>query len=131
VVPLLTLIALLLTAPPGAAPPCRYILGFAALHAAIPAVVGGCADDQASAADGDAIQHTANGLLVWRKASNSAAFTDGARTWALGPDGLEQRPNGQRFGWERPTVTTVRAGGFSPPGPNYTGPCCMGPRTTS
>ena len=38
--------------------------------------------------------------MVWRKADNFTAFTDGYRTWVNGPDGLQQRLNSQRFAWE-------------------------------
>ena len=81
-------------------PPCQFVLGFALLHRLAPAAIGECVDDQAAAANGDALQHTANGLLVWRKADNFTAFTDGATTWVNGPFGLEQRRNQQRFSWE-------------------------------
>ena len=80
---------------------CRFVLGFAALHAAIPSVVGDCTDDEAhSPENGDGLQHTTNGLLVWRKADNLTAFTDGYRTWVNGPDGVQERLNTQRFPWE-------------------------------
>ena len=78
--------------------PCRFVLGFQALHAAIPTIVGDCVDDeQHNPANGDALQHTANGLLVWRKADNFTAFTDGYRTWVNGPNGIAERLNTQRF----------------------------------
>ncbi|HEX6513225.1 MAG TPA: PQQ-dependent sugar dehydrogenase [Chloroflexota bacterium] len=93
------------------------MLGFKALHDAIPAVVGDCADNQAFAANGDALQHTANGLLVWRKADNFTAFTDGFHTWVNGPNGIQERLNTDRFPWEagaggrdaaRPTTVGVQ-----------------------
>jgi hypothetical protein len=49
---------------------------------------------------GNAAQRTTRGLLVWRKADNWTAFTDGFRTWIGGPAGLETRLNTQRFAWE-------------------------------
>jgi hypothetical protein len=79
---------------------CQFVLGFRTLHALIPVVVGACLDDQASAANGDALQHTTNGLLVWRKADNFTAFTDGYRSWVNGPNGIQERLNTQRFAWE-------------------------------
>jgi hypothetical protein len=85
--------------PVGAAPACRFVLGFATLADALPAV-GACLDDQQFAANGNAIQHTTGGLLVWRKADNWTAFTDGYRTWINGPSGIQQRLNTQRFVWE-------------------------------
>jgi hypothetical protein len=80
---------------------CRYTLGFAALQAALPAIVGDCTEDERhNPANGDGIQHTTNGLLVWRKADNFTAFTDGYRTWVSGPDGIKERLNTERFAWE-------------------------------
>lgn len=38
--------------------------------------------------------------MVWRKADNWTAFTDGHRTWINGPNGLQQRLNIERFAWE-------------------------------
>jgi hypothetical protein len=81
--------------------PCQFVLGFETLHDAIPAVIGNCADDeQHNTANGDALQHTAHGLLVWRKADNFTAFTDGYQTWVNGPNGIQERLNSQRFTWE-------------------------------
>lgn len=100
------LLALATVALPGApaaqaAPPCRFVLGFAALHDSIAAIAGNCLEDeQHNPLNGDALQHTANGLLVWRKADNFTAFTDGARTWVNGPFGVAERANDQRYSWE-------------------------------
>lgn len=80
---------------------CTYQLGFATLHSLIPTVVGNCLDDeQHNPNNGDGLQHTTNGLLVWRKADNHTAFTDGYRTWVNGPHGLQERLNSQHFPWE-------------------------------
>src|SRR5579875_165388 len=87
---------------------CQFVLGFATLHALDPTAIGNCTDNQAYAANGDAQQTTTNGLLVWRKADNWTAFTDGYETWINGPNGLEKRLNTQRFSWEaNPTGLTV------------------------
>jgi LysM repeat protein len=89
-----------------AATTCRFVLGFATLAALIPQQVGQCVENEEhNPANGDALQHTtgmagAGGLLVWRKADNWTAFTDGYHTWINGPDGLQQRLNSQRFAWE-------------------------------
>lgn len=83
-----------------AAPACQFILGFAALHSLDPTDVGSCVDNQAFAANGDAIQRTTNGLLAWRKIDNWTAFTNGYWTWINGPTGLAKRLNTQRFAWE-------------------------------
>lgn len=82
-------------------PTCQFVLGFGALHGRIPAIVGACLDDeQHNPANGDGLQHTTNGLLVWRKADNFTAFTDGYRTWVHGSYGIQERLNTQRFPWE-------------------------------
>ena len=100
------------TAPPeGAAPAvpnaapstgCDFVLGFAALRDRIgAAAVGTCLESQQTNVDnGDAYQKTSNGLLVWRKADNWTAFTNGYQTWINGPNGLQQRLNTQRYAWE-------------------------------
>jgi hypothetical protein len=64
-------------------------------------VVGDClTDEYFNVANGDSLQQTTGGLLVWRKADNWTAFTDGYRTWINGSLGLESRLNTQRFLWE-------------------------------
>jgi len=88
-------------ATPTAAASCRFELGFAALAARLPAQVGVCLEDeQHDAMNGDATQHTTSGLLVWRKADNWTAFTNGYLTWVHGPYGIVRRLNTQRFLWE-------------------------------
>lgn len=83
---------------PGA---CRFVLGFATIHAAVPTIVGDCLEDeQHNPTNGDALQQTTNGLLVWRRSDNFTAFTDGYRTWVDGPDGIQERLNTLRFPWE-------------------------------
>ena len=80
---------------------CRFVLGFAALETLIPMQVGTCLDDEAhNPVNGDTLQRTSGGLLVWRKADNRTAFTDGYHTWVNGPEGLRERLNSQRFPWE-------------------------------
>ena len=82
-------------------PACGFVLGFAILRDRVPAAVGVCLEDQqTNVANGDAYQRTTGGMLVWRKADNWSAFTDGYRTWVNGPRGLEERLNTQRFVWE-------------------------------
>jgi hypothetical protein len=84
-----------------AAATCTYVLGFRALHDLIPDRVGECrTDEYHNPLNGDGLQETAGGLLVWRKADNWTAFTDGYRTWVNGPNGLQGRLNTQRFPWE-------------------------------
>ncbi|HEX5415861.1 MAG TPA: hypothetical protein VFZ25_09345 [Chloroflexota bacterium] len=72
----------------------------------MPVTVGDCRqDEQHNPVNGDGLQATtgvggAGGLLVWRKADNWTAFTDGFHSWVNGPCGLAQRLNSQRFPWE-------------------------------
>jgi hypothetical protein len=67
----------------------------------LPDVVGACLEDERhDGADGDGLQRTTGGLLVWRKATNTVAFTDGFRSWVQGPHGLQRRLNTERFDWE-------------------------------
>ena len=105
----MTLVAALLLATPAAAQSsCRFQLGFAALRAEIPGVVGDCLEDERhDGGNGDALQRTTGGLLVWRKADNWTAFTDGHRTWVNGPFGLQERLNTERFPWEADGAATV------------------------
>ena len=86
---------------------CDFKLGFRAVRDMILAsegrdVVGGCLEDERfEPSTGNSQQRTAGGLLVWRKADNWTAFTDGATTWLNGPEGLASRPNvGPPFAWE-------------------------------
>jgi len=101
---ILVLLAGVLAAPASAwaqaAPACQFILGFNTLDTLDAADIGTCVDNQAFAPNGDAQQHTTNGLLAWRKLDNWTAFTNGYWTWINGPNGLAQRLNTQRFSWE-------------------------------
>jgi hypothetical protein len=88
------------------AAPCSFALGFKSLHDLIPEQVGAClVDEHHNPTNGDGLQETAGptgagGLLVWRKADNWTAFTDGYHTWINGAFGLERRLNVQLFWWE-------------------------------
>ncbi|HEY8743768.1 MAG TPA: hypothetical protein VIU62_11750 [Chloroflexota bacterium] len=80
---------------------CTFQLGFATLQQLIPSQVGAClADEGYNPANGDGLQQTSGGLLVWHQADNWTAFTDGYRTWINGPNGLVDRLNNERFPWE-------------------------------
>ncbi len=97
----IALLAGLLPAQPASAQSCQFVLGFATLHGLIPQIVGDCLENEHhNAVNGDGLQMTTHGLLVWRKADNFTAFTDGFRTWVNGPFGLQMRLNSQRFFWE-------------------------------
>ncbi|MCL4545491.1 MAG: glycoside hydrolase family 99-like domain-containing protein [Chloroflexi bacterium] len=92
---------------------CHFVLGFATLAHLLGLTVGDCLANQSfSPANGDALQHTTNGLLVWRKADNWTAFTDGYHTWVNGGSyGVCERLNTQRFAWEaNPSGLPVIAG---------------------
>lgn len=79
----------------------EFKLGFAALADLIPEIVGEPLEDEHhSAESGDGLQKTSTGLMVWRKADNWTAFTDGHQTWINGPNGLEVRLNSERLPWE-------------------------------
>jgi hypothetical protein len=82
------------------APGCQFVLGFKTLHDLLPGDVGDCLDNQVVVDTGDALQRTSKGLLVWRKADNWTAFTNGYETWINGPNGLVRRLNSERFPWE-------------------------------
>ena len=86
----------------------EFRLGFAALASQIPGIVGRPLENEwINPLTGDAMQRTSRGLLVWRKADNSTAFTDGTTTWLIGPFGLQRRPNGVRFDWEKMSATNI------------------------
>src|SRR6266542_3885188 len=91
---------------------CRFVVGFAALRDLVVAQkVGSCLEDEHfNLENGNAEQRTSGGLLVWRKVDNFTAFTDGGTTWVNGPNGLQSRPNGERFAWERDPLTVPSAG---------------------
>jgi len=84
-----------------AQPKSEFKLGFAELARQIPDIVGEPLENEHyNPENEDSIQQTSRGLMVWRKADNWTAFTDGARTWVNGPFGIQERWNGQRFKWE-------------------------------
>ena len=83
-----------------AAAECEFRFGFETLRDLIPKIVGECLENEHYAANGNSEQQTTGGLMVWRKADNWTAFTDGYRTWINGPNGLEHRLNTERFDWE-------------------------------
>ena len=87
--------------PPTQSGPCWFVFGFKDLHDLIPGIVGDCRTNEIHSENGDGLQYTAGGLMVWRKADNWTAFTNGAITWLNGPCGLQTRPNeGPFYGWE-------------------------------
>lgn len=105
----------------------EFKLGFKALAEQIPDIIGQPLENESYGSNGDSLQRTTNGLLVWRKADNWTAFTDGYRSWVSGPNGLQERHNDQRFDWEAsapvatPTPTATQAVSAPPrPSPSPT-----------
>lgn len=97
----IALTVLVFLATPASALGCEFKLGFKALRDLVGhEIVGECLENEYYNEIGDSVQQTTGGLLVWRKADNWTAFTDGYRTWLNGPAGLEQRLNAERFAWE-------------------------------
>ena len=70
---------------------CEIVLGFASLKALVddaegPNKVGICVENEQFHPDtGRSLQKTIGGLLIWRKADNWTAFTDGNRTGSKDP----------------------------------------------
>jgi hypothetical protein len=83
----------------------EYRLGFKVLAGLIPAIAGDPVESEHYGANGDSLQLTARGLMVWRKADNWTAFTDGEYTWINGPLGLQKRHNSERLAWEGAATT--------------------------
>ncbi len=80
---------------------CGFVFGFAALQAAIPDAVGDCLQNEVhDPTDQITRQQTVGGTLLWYKDSNWTGFTNGYRTWAIGPTGLQERLSIERFEWE-------------------------------
>jgi hypothetical protein len=113
---------------------CQFQLGFKAIADQIPDVVGQCSENEHyNQRNGDSLQATSGGLLVWRKADNFTAFTDGYRTWVNGPLGLQRRLNTETFQWESPAADAPLPGPAAPPivsPPRSPGTVTIAPATT-
>ena len=98
-----------------------FKLGFKLLADQVPDIVGQPLEDEHfNPANGDSLQQTTKGLMVWRKADNWTAFTNGSHTWINGPDGIQDRDNNVRFGWEaqdNPAAGSAPASQASPAAP--------------
>ena len=105
----------------------QFKLGFKTLADTIPNVVGVPLENEHYASNGDSLQQTSTGLMVWRKADNWTAFTDGSESWVNGPNGLQERSNDQRFPWE--AQTTAPAATVTP-GPSPTATPAPAPSPT-
>jgi hypothetical protein len=100
---------------------CQFVLGFKTFHDLLPSTVGDClVNEHHNPQNGDALQETSKGLLVWRKSDNFTAFTDGYHTWVNGPLGMQKRLNTEQFPWETTSQActlsdkNVSFAGFSP-----------------
>ena len=98
----------------------EFQLGFKALADQVPTVAGEPTEAEHWGANGDSLQHTTTGLMVWRKADNASVFTDGTRTWANGPFGVQERANEERFGWEAQVIATPIPSPTATPTPSPT-----------
>ena len=106
---------LLIGASTAVAADCQFVLGFNTLRNLIGHdIVGECLENEHYNEISDSVQQTTGGLMVWRKADNWTAFTDGYRTWVNGPNGLQQRLNTERFEWE---ADYAPGGGIATPTP--------------
>ncbi len=106
-----------------AQPQPTFNLGFKTVADQIPDIVGQPLLSEHYGAKGDSLQQTFKGLLVWRKADNCTAFTNGYITWINGLYGIQSRLNTDRFDWEKsgtppasPKVTGAWSQVGSPPG---------------
>jgi len=95
---------------------CSFVGGFARVRDLVGAdKIGACLEDEHfNVENGNTEQRTTGGLLVWRKADNFTAFTDGGTTWVNGPDGLQSRPNAERFAWETDPTTLANTATVAP-----------------
>jgi len=81
----------------------EFQLGFKVLADQIPDIVGTPVETEHYASNGDSIQQTTKGMMVWRKVDNWTAFTNGSTTWINGPVGMQSRLNDDIFPWEKAT----------------------------
>ncbi|MHB8621674.1 MAG: hypothetical protein ACYDAG_19275, partial [Chloroflexota bacterium] len=88
---------------------CSFSDGFAALDATIPTTVGGCLGGPSIDSNGNTVQQTTAGMMAYNPKDNVPAFTNGSETWVLGPQGLQTRPNDQRFAYETPEAHVAAA----------------------
>ena len=95
---------------------CDFTLGFAAVRDLLsPAVVGDCVENERFiAGNGNSEQRTTNGMLAYTALYGYVRFIGSDTTWIVGPEGLVQRPNNERFEWEgdRQLVESLRSGGY-------------------
>jgi uncharacterized protein DUF6782 len=80
---------------------CTFTPSFETLRQQIPAIVGGCLENErVDPVSGAAQQRTGGGLLMRANGGAWVAFTNGLTTWLIGPSGVVSRPAGDHFEWE-------------------------------
>ncbi|TAK35406.1 MAG: hypothetical protein EPO21_06030 [Chloroflexota bacterium] len=83
-------LTLLLAGTASAEPEPQFKFGFKFLADQIPDVVGMPLENEFfDPIDGISHQETSTGMLIWRKADNWLAFTDGVRTWIHSASGIQ------------------------------------------
>lgn len=78
----------------------QFTMGFGTMASMMGSVAGQPIENEWHGANGDGLQRTTTGMMVWRKGDNWTAFTNGYQTWVNGPYGLQMRLNAERFPWE-------------------------------
>ncbi|HEX2923246.1 MAG TPA: hypothetical protein VHS28_04380, partial [Chloroflexota bacterium] len=78
----------------------QFRASFKALADMIPNVVGAPTENEYWDPNGNVVQHTSTGMMVWRASDRWTAFTNGNITWIMGPYGLQSRSNSDLYPWE-------------------------------
>jgi hypothetical protein len=87
--------------PPVAQGPCQFVLGFLFLHQQLQGIDGNCtSNEQPNPDNGDSLQTTENGLMVYQASTNTMRWTNGYETYTYSACGLQRRLNTQTFVWE-------------------------------
>jgi hypothetical protein len=100
---------------------CTISNGFATLDGMMVNQVGGCLTNPYQISNGNTVQETVGGLLSFNPSDSMPKFTDGINTWVLGPDGLQERANGDHFAYEAPDTQVAGVVITNQPVPNVTG----------
>jgi len=83
-----------------AQPAPQFRASFKALAAQIPNIAGVPTEDEHWDANGNVVQRTITGLMVWRASDRWTVFTNGSVTWIMGPYGVQSRSNNDLYSWE-------------------------------
>lgn len=87
--------------PPDGPRHCHFAPAFTAITTVLSSTIGACLDEATvDRHSGDLIQNTQHGLLVQAHTTRFVSFSDGYHTWIIGPFGLQERLNSERFFWE-------------------------------